>query len=245
MKDKVEFLHSWYLFIISLLGLLFLLVSPYLSANLLLVIVLHYFYTRSGLGLQVLQKNIGYALFFSVLMFVLTLMWPGKQLQQAPFVDLAGWKVAEAALEKAWQIAGKLFLLVLTSMASARVINYTKVVLFLIVHKGLKVLWGYPLMIALNSILLFKEEYDRIKLNGQLRNLGLMGKVGVLFPLLVFAIRHSQRGSLALVTRGLNPSKSFYFSYVIYPHDRARLRCFLLFYAMLLLATLAFHFYFR
>ena len=136
----------------------------------------------------------------------------------------------------------RLFLLMLASMASGRIINYTKVVLFLVIHKGLKVLWGYPIMIALNSILLFKEEYEKIKLNGKLRGLSFFEKIGMLFPLLVFAIRHSQRGSLSLVTRGLNPSKSFYFSYETSAHDRKIFWGFFLAYLCLCGGLLAFHF---
>lgn len=245
MKAKVEFLHSWYLLGISLLGLLFLLISTYWISSLCLVVVLHYFYFNNGLTLKAFKKNVFAAFLFSFFIVALYLLWPAESLNYPPFVKIGEWSVAQSVLEAGAMRGIKLFLLILTSMASARVINYTKVILYFIIHKGLKVIWGYPIMIALNSILLFKEEYERIQLNGKLRDLGWMGKLGVLFSLLVFAIRHSQRGSLSLVTRGLNPHKSFYFSYQLYPHDKNRFRSFLTFYFALLLLTLAFHFYFR
>ncbi len=234
MKTKFEYLHSWYLFVASLLGLLFLLVSSSLWLNALLVLVLHLFYFKNGLRPKDFFRNVIFAVIFSSSIFALNWLWPADRLQSGEDILISGLKTSI-----------KLLLLVLTSMASAGVINYTKVVLYLVIHKGLKVLWGYPVIIALNSILLFKEEYQRIKLNGQLRNLGLKGKLGVLFPLLVFAIRHSQRGSLSLVTRGLNPHKNFYFNYSINPHDRLVFRFFLLFYLLIALGALALKIYFR
>lgn len=245
MKAKIEYLHSWYLLAISLLGLFFLLLNPYWLASLALVTVLHYFYFKNGLTIKAFQKNVFVAFVFSFFIVGLYLLWPAENLNHAPFLKIGEWTVAQSVLEAGALRGVKLFLLVLTSMASARVINYTKVILFFIIHKGLKVIWGYPIMIALNSILLFKEEYERLQMNGKLRDLGWTGKLGVLFSLLVFAIRHSQRGSLSLVTRGLNPHKSFYFSYQLGPHDKRRFRSFYLFYSGLFLLTLAFHFYFR
>ncbi len=231
MKSKFEYLHSWYLFVASLLGLLFLLASSYLWANALMAIVLHYIYFKNGMRRKTFLRNVFLALIFSSFTFALVWFWPKTQ--------------GGDVLINGLKIATKLLILVLTSMGSAGIINYTKVVLYLVIHKGLKVLWGYPVIIALNSILLFKEEYERIRLNGKFRNLGLKGKLGVLFPLLVFAIRHSQRGSLSLVTRGLNPHKNFYFNYQINPHDRKIFRSYLIFYFVLTCGCLAIRFYFR
>jgi energy-coupling factor transporter transmembrane protein EcfT len=107
----------------------------------------------------------------------------------------------------------------------------------LIVHKGLKLFWGYPILLALNSIALFKEEYDRIKINARLRDLPFKDQFMLFFPLLVFAIRHSQRGALSLVTRGLNQQKTFYFSYGLSFDDKKRLFLFWLIYFALVIAT--------
>jgi energy-coupling factor transporter transmembrane protein EcfT len=102
---------------------------------------------------------------------------------------------------------------------------------------------GYPLLIAMNSILLFKEEFDRIKLSAKFRGLGLKDRLFALFPLLVFAIRHSQRGSLSLVTRGLNPNKSFYFGYEISIQDRKWLSIFYLGFFVIVGLAIYIHFY--
>ena len=222
MKAKQEFIHSWYLLLISFCCLIFLLLSPYLYANIALVLFLHFLCFKNGMQLSMFFKHCVVALLFAAMMGGFTLIWGNQQ--------------------QALSLGLRLFLLILASMASGRILNYTKVVLFLVIHKGLKVLWGYPIMIALNSILLFKEEYEKIKLNGKLRGLSFFEKIGMLFPLLVFAIRHSQRGSLSLVTRGLNPSKSFYFSYETSARDRKIFWTFFLVYLCLCGGLLAFHF---
>lgn len=226
-----EFLHSWYLLLVSLLSLLFLLLSSCLWANVLLVAVVLFLCFKNGLSAKTFARMVFYALVFSLIMYGLNLLWAKSS--------------GSSERQSALILSARLFLLVLCSMSTARVINYTKVILYLIIHLGLKVIWGYPVMIALNSILLFKEEYEKIKLNGRLRNLSFMQKLGLLFPLLVFAIRHSQRGSLSLVTRGLNPSKSFYFSYATSSKDRSVFLLFLGFFAILSITCLAIRFYFR
>lgn len=231
IKAKVEYIHSWYLLLMSILSLLFLLLSPYLLANTIIVILIHFFCFKNGMGGKILLRHILYSLLFAAMMFGMNYLW--RSVKGA--VDI----------NETLHLSGKLFLLVLASMASARFINYTKVIMYLIIHQGLKVLWGYPLMIALNSIVLFKEEYEKIKLSGRLRNLSAKDKVGLLFPLLVFAIRHSQRGSLSLVTRGLHPSKSFYFSYETTRKDKTKFLSFIVAYAFLAIGTLAYFYNFR
>jgi energy-coupling factor transporter transmembrane protein EcfT len=231
MKGKVEYIHSWYLLLISLFSLFFLLLSSYLLLNALLVIIIHYFCFKNGMTAKILFRHIIYSLLFASMMFGMNYLWRSVK--------------SDINVNESLLLSGKLFLLVLASMASARFINYTKVIMYLIIHQGLKVLWGYPLMIALNSIVLFKDEYEKIKLSGRLRNLSAKDKIGLLFPLLVFAIRHSQRGSLSLVTRGLHPSKSFYFSYETTRHDRKLFLSFIVVYAFLVIGTLAYYFNFR
>lgn len=231
IKAKVEYLHSWYLLLMSLLTLLFLLLSPYPLANAVLVLLIHYFCFKNGMTGRILFRHIFYSLLFAAMMFGMNYLWRSVR--------------GEVNIIETLNLSGKLFLLVLASMASARFINYTKVIMYLIIHQGLKVLWGYPLMIALNSIVLFKEEYEKIKLSGRLRNLSAKDKVGLLFPLLVFAIRHSQRGSLSLVTRGLHPSKSFYFSYETTRHDKKIFLSFMVAYSFLVIGALAYFYNFR
>jgi energy-coupling factor transporter transmembrane protein EcfT len=181
------------------------------------------------------QKRIKWLFLF------LNLLYPGEKLKVGEQLSLGNFTFYKAALQNGLINFARLFMLSLVSMSSTYAIIYTKVILYLIIHKGLKVVMGYPLLIALNSILLFKEEFDRIRLSAKFRGLGWWDRLFVLFPLLVFAIRHSQRGSLSLVTRGLNPNKSFYFGYEIVPNDRKWLRLFF----MMFICLVAMAIYFR
>ncbi|MBC7430345.1 MAG: hypothetical protein H7336_17155 [Bacteriovorax sp.] len=226
LEPKQEFIHSWYLLIMSFFGLIFLLASTVLPLNLLMALFLLYLYKKNGLQNSTLLKLGLFAFSFAVLFLFLNLLYPSKNLQVGEQLTIVTKTFYKAALLNGLNNFIRLFLLSLVSMSSTYAISYTKVILHLIIHKGLKVFMGYPLLIALNSILLFKEEFNRIRLSARFRGLGWWDRVFILFPLLVFAIRHSQRGSLSLVTRGLNPNKSFYFGYDLSASDRNWLRLF-------------------
>lgn len=239
-RPKAEFVHSWYLLIMSFLTFVFLLASNVLWANLALSFLILYLYCKNGLSAKILFKLSCYAFFFALLFLILNLLYPGEKLRVGEQVTFISITVYKAALFNGLKNFARLFMLTLVSMSSTYIISYTKVILYLIIHKGLKVVMGYPLLIALNSILLFKEEFDRIRLSARFRGLGWWDRLFVLFPLLVFAIRHSQRGSLSLVTRGLNPNKSFYFGYELSARDRKWLRLFLLTYSSLVAIAIYF-----
>ena len=240
LETKKEFIHSWYLLIMSLFGLIFLLASKTLPLNFLMALFLLYLYLKNGLPVKVLLKLTVFAFIFSSIFLFLNLLYPGEKLRVGEQLSLGQLTFYKAALINGLINFGRLFMLSLVSMCSTYAIIYTKVILYLIIHKGLKVIMGYPLLIALNSILLFKEEFDRIRLSARFRGLGWWDRLFVLFPLLVFAIRHSQRGSLSLVTRGLNPNKSFYFGYEIVPSDRKWLRSFFLLFVCLVAIAIYF-----
>lgn len=241
LETKKEYIHSWYLLIISMFGLIFLLASNVLIVNVFMAGFILFLYRKNGLPDKVLIRLSFYALFFSSMFLVLNLLYPGEKFQIGEQVSIGQMTFYKAALINGLMNFARLFMLSLVSMSSTYAIIYTKVILYLIIHKGLKVIMGYPLLIALNSILLFKEEFDRIRLSARFRGLGWWDRLFVLFPLLVFAIRHSQRGSLSLVTRGLNPNKSFYFGYELVPSDRKWLRTFFL----MLICAIAIAIYFR
>lgn len=241
LETKSEYIHSWYLLIMSFFGIIFLLISKTLPLNFIMAAFLLHLYLKNGLPVRVLVRLSLYALIFSSMFLMLNLLYPGEKLQVGEQVTLWNFTFYKAALMNGLVNFTRLFFMSLVSMCSTYAITYTKVILYLIIHKGLKVIMGYPLLIALNSILLFKEEFDRIRLSARFRGLGWWDRLFVLFPLLVFAIRHSQRGSLSLVTRGLNPNKSFYFGYELVPHDRKWLRVFF----VLFISLVAIAIYFR
>lgn len=221
-----EYLHSWYLLLVTFFTLLFLLMNRNLFLDLPLVMVIFYFYFKNGLKIIKFKRLFFYAFIFSFGLFLLSILYPSKQLKSEDIHQLL-------------KSMTRLFLVSLVSMSSGSVINYTKVVLHLIVHKGLKLFWGYPILLAMNSIALFKIEFERIRMNAKLRGLPWRDQLFLFFPLLVFAIRHSQRGALSLVTRGLNHKKSFYFSYDLSELDKLRLRLFLLVYFLLVVIAMS------
>lgn len=115
----------------------------------------------------------------------------------------------------------RLFFLFSVSMFTFLAVDFDKVFIYLMASGKLKVTWGYSLLLAMNSLQLLKREQERILFNARLRNLKWHQRHLAFFPMLVFAIRHSERGAMALVTRGLNPDKLFY--NVLYPIKRDRI----------------------
>jgi hypothetical protein len=228
-----EYLHSWYLLLVTFFALFFLLINRNLILDLPLVFATFYFYFKNGLLLSKFKRLFLYAFLFSFGLFLLNILYPAKELQTREIYHFSKLIFYQASLMTALSSMIRLFLVSFLSMSSGAVIDYTKVVLHLIVHKGLKLFWGYPILLAINSIALFKEEFERIRINARLRDLPWQDQFSLFFPLLVFAIRHSQRGALSLVTRGLNHQKSFYFSYDLSNWDKHRLNLFLAGYLIL------------
>jgi energy-coupling factor transporter transmembrane protein EcfT len=114
----------------------------------------------------------------------------------------------------------RMFYLFSISMLSFLSVDFDKLFIYLMASDKIKTIWGYPLLLAINSLQLLKEEQERISFNAKLRGLKWHQRYLLLFPLLVFAIRHSERGAMALSTRGLNPNKLYY--QVHYPSKRDR-----------------------
>ncbi len=218
-KREQEFFHSWYLLIVTFLSLLFLFINHKYILNLSLFIFCLYLYFKNGLELSSFIRIVRYAFAFSLSIFVLNILY----------------QRGGNSLVKAGETSTHLFLIALLSMSSTAAIDFSKVVLYLIVHMGLRLFWGYPMLLAINSLALLKEEFERIKINARFRNLPLKDKVFIFFPLLVFAIRHSQRGALSLVTRGLSHQKSFYFSYELSFRDKTILLVFCSLYSLIVL----------
>jgi energy-coupling factor transporter transmembrane protein EcfT len=188
---------------------------------------------KNGLEFLVFKRILLYAFLFSFSFLMINVLYPSSALKMGKIYQIGHVKIYYASLMQATQTMIRLFFISFFSMSSGAVIDYTKVVLYLIVHRGLRPFWGYPLLLALNSIALFKKEFERIRINARFRNLPLKDKLSLFFPLLVFAIRHSQRGALSLVTRGLNDKKNFYFSYHLSHQDKKWPKIFWPFYLIL------------
>ena len=72
---------------------------------------------------------------------------------------------------------------------------------------------AYASLVGLGSMLLLRAEMRRISLNAKLRGLSWRQRFLQWLPLLVFALRHAQRGAMSLRARGLLQQKSFYYDY--------------------------------
>ena len=212
-QSSNEFIHSWCLLLMSLWTLLYLLFSKAINSNIAIVLMILGFYSKNGLSIKDLLKIAIYAFFFSSMFLLLNLLYPAKSLKTGEILVIYSINIYRNALTNGLGNFMRIFMLSLVSMSSTYAIVYSKVILYLMSNRKLKVSLGYPLLIALNSILLFKKEFMRIRLAAKLRGLSRWNQVFILFPLLVFAIRHSQRGALSLITRGLNPNKTLYFKY--------------------------------
>lgn len=235
-----EYIHSWYLLNITVLSLFFLLINHKIYFDLPLMVINFYLFFKNGLTASKFKRLLLYAFSFSFGIFILNIIFPSHGMKSGKVFHFFNFIIYQNSLDSGISLMLRLMLVSFLSMASGVVIDYTKVVLHLIVHKGLRLFWGYPFLLALNSIALFKSEYDRIRINSRLRNLPWRDQLSLFFPLLVFAIRHSQRGALALVTRGLSDEKTFYFSYDLSPSDKFLFKLFLVSFVFLIGITIYF-----
>lgn len=233
-NEKIEFWHSWYVLIASMFSLLFFLLNKNLLLNIPLLGMMLFFYFKNGLKFISFSKILLFSVSSGLIFLFLLLLYPNVHYRDRVIGQWFGIILYQGAFDRGFFIMGRIVFIATLSMCSGLVINYTKVFLHLMIHKGLKLVLGYPILLALNSIALFKNEMDRLRIIAKQREINFKDRMGFFFPLLVFAIRHSQRGSFALVTRGLNEEKSFYFGYELSIRDRFFLLCFFLLYFILI-----------
>lgn len=220
---REEYIHSWYLLLMTFCSLVLVLINKNIYINLLIIVFCLFFYFKNNLKLTTFVKVLSYAFVFSLTFFALNIIHHDSLLLLSE----------REMVERSLRVMNKVFLVSLLSMTSAVVIDYSKVLLYLMAQKKIKIFIGYPLLLAMNSIALFKDEHDRIKINAKQRELPFKDRLNIFFPLLVFAIRHSQRGALSLVSRGLNEEKNFYNNYEIRINDKINMIVFFAFYLVL------------
>lgn len=238
LEKKREFIHSWYVFLMTFLTIAFLLTNKKLIFDFPLLFFMMFVFLKNGLCFSQFKKIVFFALVFSFSFFIINVLYPAEVLKLGATYQIYYLDIPKVAFWKALNTMVRLLFISLLSMSSTIAIDYTKVILYLISKKGLNVFWGYPLLLALNSIALFKKEFERIKINARLRNLPYKDKFSLFFPMLVFSIRHSQRGAMSLVTRGLSNNKNFYFNYGLSPIDKMWGMIFLTLYLIMLVVCL-------
>lgn len=107
-------------------------------------------------------------------------------------------------------------LLTFVSVSASFIVDFEWLLLFMMSKKVLSPTKGYPIFAAINAIEHLKEEKKRLDHLAKMRGLtGFRHQFRLILPLLVFAVRHSQRSATAMIARGLNDDKNFYYDYSI------------------------------
>lgn len=75
---------------------------------------------------------------------------------------------------------------------------------------------------------MLKTEFDKIKINAKMRGFNFFQRINMLFPLLVYAIRHADRGAMSLITRGLSEDKAYFFESSLTLSDKILMLIFIL-----------------
>lgn len=149
-----------------------------------------------GMGFKRYLKLLLLVLLFSLSLFVLNFLYSTLQLAIYNFV--------------------RAILLTFVSVSASFIVDFEWLLLFLMSKRWLSPSKGYPIFAAINAIEHLKEEKKRLDHLAKMRGLtGLRHQFRIILPLLVFAVRHSQRSATAMIARGLNDHKIFYYDYSI------------------------------
>ncbi|MBF0312287.1 MAG: hypothetical protein HQK52_02655 [Oligoflexia bacterium] len=215
--------------------------GPFVAADLLL-------FLYAGLQVKTLLKIALFVFFLSFTVLFLNLLYPAQELRSGETLELFwSFTVYKSVLEASLLNFFRIFVLSLISASSTLVMNLDKLILyyasskgdegskgkvratflkgFIVYTKSMFKGWeriksSYVLLAALNSIFLLREESERISMVMKFRGVPFYRRHLLLFPLLVFAIKHSQRAALALIARGLSSDKVFYFDYSLSAYDQ-------------------------
>ncbi|HAZ11779.1 MAG: hypothetical protein A2X86_08000 [Bdellovibrionales bacterium GWA2_49_15] len=137
---------------------------------------------------------------FSLSLFILNYLYAT--------VDLAMYNFARAIL------------LTTLSLSAGLIIDFERLLLFLMSKKILPPSIGYPIFAAINALEHLREEKKRLDHLARIRGLNhFRYQLHQIMPLLVFALRHSQRAATAMIARGLSDQKVFYYDYRIPNRD--------------------------
>lgn len=217
-KEK-EFIHSSCLLAVAFMTILLVFIMQSFFVRPLLLVPVFYFYFRNGLKFKIVLNLFFISLFFSFTFFVLGILYPTTRYLQGELITIFGGQFYLLALKQGLSNMFRLFLVSFISMASVYALSYEKVILWMLQSRMISTQVGYPILIALNAISLFKSEFQKMKMSLRLRGIKHFQFIYTLFPLLVFSVRQSQRGALSLITRGMNQNKTYYFDYSIKKND--------------------------
>lgn len=149
-------------------------------------------------------------LVFSLSVFFLFLFFPDKRFFTGDFYQFLGFTFYSGVVENALKNWLRLWSISLCSISTASVLNSEELIFYWMQEKGVPKKLGYSMLMALNSINSFKEEWLKISRNLKMRKLNHLNFVARLFPIMVHSFRVSLRGAMSLRARGLVENKVFY-----------------------------------
>ena len=155
----------------------------------------------SGIDWRYALKSLAIAFVLSISIWLLNVFFHASNVSAAD------------AMINANQTGLKIWSLTWVSLLSSKMINLRDVITCALQRRWLSMQIAYAMLVGIGSIELLRSEARRINLNAKLR--GIKGMQGFLqwVPLLIFALRHSQRGAMSLRARGLAKHKAFYYDY--------------------------------
>ncbi|MBF0205370.1 MAG: hypothetical protein HQK53_00630 [Oligoflexia bacterium] len=183
----------------------------------------------AGMRINAFLKIIIAVFMLSSSVFILNLLYPATEQSHHQILDLALNNFI------------RLFFLTLISVSASTVIDLEQLILSWASSKKGRASWqgkvrvAYVLLAAINAMTQLREESERILIVMRFRGISRFKRFYMLFPLLVYAIKYSQRVALALIARGIDEDKSFFFNYIPIKDEQIairRINYFLLFYSL-------------
>ena len=234
LNDFNEKIHSYKILQITAVACLYCFViskAVFYVPSLMLVTML---FLWCGLEFKLIFKILCISVAFGFSFFILAIVFPSKMFEQTDMLQFAGLRISIDLLKIQSLIFLRIVCISSISIMSAYLINYEKIFIYLMNKKKMSAQTGYALILALNSIALMKSELSKINLNARFRGVVFYKRVNVLFSLLVFTIKHADRGAMSLITRGLTSEKLFYYDSSMRPIDKTVAYLFFLIHFLLL-----------
>lgn len=91
-------------------------------------------------------------------------------------------------------------------------LNIIHIIYFFMIKFKLSPRYGYPIIVAINSISFLKNEYLRIRVINKMRFYNKKISLSLIYSILVNSIRYSNKVALAMEAKGVNPKKTFIYS---------------------------------
>ncbi|MBF0299659.1 MAG: hypothetical protein HQK51_13115 [Oligoflexia bacterium] len=180
--------------------------------------LLEFFY--AGLKARIFINVFLLSLTLSASVLILSILYPAPNFMIGEKISIFGYEIHKYVLDMAIINFKRLFLLSIISINSSFVIGLDRLILYLSTKKSEYVPFCYSILVAINAITLLKEEKERIDIVARFRGVPRRKRLITLFPLLVFAVKHSQRAAMAMLARGINKNKVYYFDYSLNAADK-------------------------